>query len=172
MAIMLVKSECRKLSARLDALAAKLESDAVLTCGWHSDASPYEDRTPVASVAIWNEFGTRTAPPRPFVRPAIASNGDRWLLHLARGLRRVLNGDLPGVNAVLEALGEEIVKDLKESIMRVWSPPLSPRTVYGRIHSPNWNNAEKGGYQAALYKPLVDTAHMIESTAWRVKGGE
>lgn len=155
-------------------LAQKLDAcdGAKLQCGWFADASPYPDKrnTPVALVAICNEFGTSRAPARPFVRPAIAENGDRWLMHLAQGLKKVLDGQLPGARTALHLLGAEIVADLRDSIMRVWSPPLSPRTVAARRSK--WNNARSGNYQAALYKPLIDTKHMIEQVEWRVKGGE
>ena len=121
-------------------------------------------------MAICNEFGTSKAPARPFVRPAIAEHGDRWLLHFAKGVKQALDGQIASVNTTLHLLGAEIVAGLKDSIMRVWSPPLSPRTVAARRSK--WNNARNGSYQAALYKPLVDTKHMIESVEWRVKGGE
>ena len=168
-----LKTQCRMFARELNDLARKLdESDgAKLQCGWFADASPYPDKrnTPVALVAICNEFGTSKAPARPFVRPAIAEHGDRWLLHLAKGLKKVLDGQLSGTRTALHLLGVEIVADLKDSIMRVWSPPLSPRTVAARRSK--WNNARSGGFQAALYKPLVDTAHMINTTNYRVVGG-
>ena len=159
------------LSRELDAMARKLDASdgEKLQCGWFADASPYPDGTPVALVAICNEFGTSRAPARPFVRPAIAANGDRWLLHLAKGVKQALDGKIASVNTALHLLGLEIVGDLKDSIMRVWSPPLSPRTVAARRSK--WNNARKGNFQAALYKPLVDTAHMINTTNYRVVGG-
>lgn len=167
--------QCKELSGELEDMARKLDAmdGEKLQCGWFADASPYPDKhnTPVALVAICNEFGTSRAPARPFVRPAIAANGDRWLLHLAKGVKQALDGKIASVNTALHLLGAEIVEDLKDSIMRVWSPPLSPRTVYGRIHSPHWSNAKSGHYQAALYKPLVDTTHMINTTNYRVVGG-
>lgn len=167
-----LKTQCDKLARELDELARKLEaSNAKLQCGWFADSSPYPDKhnTPVALVAICNEFGTSRAPARPFVRPAVAEHGNRWLLHLAQGLKMMLDGKTASVNSVLHLLGAEIVSDLKDSIMRVWSPPLSPRTVAARRGK--WNNARSGKYQAALYKPLVDTAHMINTTNYRVVGG-
>ena len=36
----------------------------------------YEDGTPVAAVAAWNEFGTKNIPERPFFRRAIAEMED------------------------------------------------------------------------------------------------
>lgn len=168
-----LKTQCKIVSRELNDIARKLEEcGAKLQCGWFADASPYPDKrkTPVALVAICNEFGTSKAPARPFVRPAIAESGDRWLLHFAKGVKRVLDGKIADVKTVMSFLGAEIVADLKDSIMRVWSPPLSPRTVAARRSK--WNNARSGNYQAALYKPLIDTKHMIEQVAWRVKGGE
>ena len=42
--------------------------------GFFSTAK-YEDGTPVAAVAAWNEFGTKTIPERPFFRRALAEVG-------------------------------------------------------------------------------------------------
>lgn len=151
-------------------MAQRLNSPAVLRCGWFADAEKYDDGTPVAAVAVYNEFGTSRVPARPFVRPAIAEHGDRWLLHLGLGMRKVIMGKIPNVKTVMSLLGEEIVADLKDSIMRVWSPPLSPRTVANRRS--RWNSAKSGKHPEMLYKPLVDTTLMINSTSYRVKGGD
>ena len=43
--------------------------------GFFSDAK-YQDGTPVAAVAAWNEFGTKNIPERPFFRQAIAGMED------------------------------------------------------------------------------------------------
>ena len=41
--------------------------------GFFSTAK-YQDGTPVAAVAAWNEFGTKTIPERPFFRNALAES--------------------------------------------------------------------------------------------------
>ena len=46
----------------------------------------YEDGTPVAAVAAWNEFGTETIPERPFFRNALAESERGVSNILAKGI--------------------------------------------------------------------------------------
>ena len=52
--------------------------------------SKYPDGTPVPLVAFWNEYGTRTAPPRPFFRDTIEQNKKNWSDMTLRGIGRGL----------------------------------------------------------------------------------
>ena len=48
--------------------------DARVRVGWFEE-SKYDDNTPVANVAFWQEYGTkRGIPERPFMRPAAFKN--------------------------------------------------------------------------------------------------
>ena len=164
-------AECRKIKNGLDFLAKKLDTHAVLRCGWFADIEAYDDGTPGAVVAIKNEFGAANVPPRPFVRPAIAREGAKWLRFWSAGMWRVVAGKERNLAGVFHKLGQMVVADLKDSIMMVWSPPLRPFTIEKRRE--RWYKA-KGNtrHGAILNKPLVDTTRMITSVSYRVHGGE
>jgi len=102
----------------------------------------------VAQVAFWNEFGTKTAPPRPFFRNAIADKSDEWGNTLA-ALVKPANFDIP---AVLGIMGEVMQGDIRESIIALVSPKLSDRTV------------EEKGFD----KPLIDTSTMLRAVDYEV----
>lgn len=113
---------------------------------------PIRTSTPAAvnvpTVAAWNEYGTGTAPPRPFFRTMIRNKAHEWGPALAIQLR--LNDyDL---DKSLKVLGEGIAGQLRESIINTNSPPLAQSTI-----------ARKG-----FSKPLVDTAHMLMSVDYEV----
>lgn len=97
----------------------------------------------VATVATWNEFGTGTAPPRPFFRNMIRKKSHEW----GPALVRLLKATNWKVQNSLAMLGEGIAGQLKESIIDTNSPPNKPSTIAAKGHS----------------KVLVDTAHMLMS---------
>lgn len=102
----------------------------------------------VPTVAMWNEFGTGTSPPRPFFRTMIRNKSGEWGLALAIQLQQT-NYD---VDRSLKILGEGIAGQLRQSIIDTNSPALAPSTI-----------ARKG-----FAKPLVDTAHMLMSVDYEV----
>ena len=53
--------------------------------GFFADAK-YQDGTPVAAVAAWNEFGTKNIPERPFFRNALAESERGVSNILAKGI--------------------------------------------------------------------------------------
>ena len=100
----------------------------------------------VAQVAFWNEFGTATAPPRPFFRRMIAAEQSHWAKDVT-----VLTAKTQGNGAqVLHMMGALIEGELKKSINDFVSPALSP-------------NTRKKSAKAGFDKPLIDTGHMLNS---------
>lgn len=97
----------------------------------------------VATVAFWNEYGTRFAPPRPFFRTMIRNKSGEWGLALAIQLQRTKFD----VRRSMNVLGEGIAGQLRESIINMNSPPNAASTIARKGHS----------------KVLVDTAHMLMS---------
>lgn len=77
-----------------------------------SDAT-YADGLNVATVAFWNEYGTRSAPPRPFMRNAIAENKDKWR-EILLSLLKATNYD---TGRALAMLGEEMAGDIRQSLL-------------------------------------------------------
>lgn len=105
----------------------------------------------VASVAFFQEYGTKTIPPRPFFRTMIRIKSPEWGPALAYQLRN--NGF--DAQKALAVLGEGIAGQLRESVINTNSPPLRPSTI-----------AAKG-----FAKPLIDTAHMLMSIDYEIRRG-
>lgn len=123
--------------------------------GWFETARD-EHGTPVASKAVFNEFGTAHIPPRPFMRPTVAEKGKAWMTQLGDGAKAILRGETTA-HDVLERVALTAAGDVAVKISEVNSPPLSPKTV-----------ARKGSK-----KPLVETGQMIQSvTGVVVKRGK
>ena len=111
------------------------------------EGATYPDGTPVAAVAFWNEYGA-SGPPRPFFRNMISEESPTWGNKLAGAVQHT-GGD--GAKA-LAMMGEDIQGALVQSINTLTDPPLAPSTI------------KRKGFD----KPLIDKAHMLNSTGYRV----
>ena len=110
----------------------------------------YEDGTPVAAVAAWNEFGTVTIPERPFFRNALAES--------ERSVGRILKGGLDTKKMVVDErlagrVGAYVAGQVMESISALKEPPNAPETV-----------RRKGSSD-----PLLDTGTLRNSVDWEVE---
>jgi hypothetical protein len=112
------------------------------------EGSTYPDGTNVATVAFWNEFGTRTAPPRPFFRTMISQESPSWPKLIAAASK---NYDYNG-NMVMKFMGEQIKEQLQQSINGWTTPANAPYTI------------AKKGFNA----PLRDTMNMRDSIDYEV----
>lgn len=137
-----------KLEHKLAELAKKVGQRAVLKVGFLENAK-YPDGTSVAAVAVYNEFGTKTIPPRPFFRNMVRDKSKGWPSSLAL----LLKANKYDVARSMGQMGLGIKSQLQRSIMETSSPPLAPKTIRA-----------KGGS-----KPLVDTGHMLNSVDFRVE---
>jgi hypothetical protein len=136
-----------KLRQALAALAAKLDQPGTLRVGFLEGATaPNGDSIPLR--AAMNEFGHGNVPPRPFFRNMIAAKSGEWPDGIAHQLKAT-NYD---AKLTLERAGEAIKGQLQESILDLWAPPLSPKTI-----------AKKG-----FDKPLIEHGDMINAAAWEV----
>lgn len=127
--------------------------------GWFP-GDRYPDGTPVASVAEQNEYGdpSENIPARPFVSPTAKSKASEWGSHAARVIPAVLKGS-EDVKSMLESVGLQAEKDIRETIARLWDPPLSPYTVAERARK----QAEGATLAAGLDKPLIETGRMRDT---------
>ena len=117
--------------------------------GFFSTAK-YEDGTPVAAVAAWNEFGTETIPERPFFRRALAEAEDGIVKVLKQGIdpeKMVVDDRLAG------RVGAYVQGEVQESITALKEPPNAPETV-----------RRKGSSD-----PLLDTGTLRNSVDWEVE---
>lgn len=146
-----------KIKVALDKLPKEF-TDKVAKVGWFEDAQ-YEDGTPVASIAIQNEFGApaKRIPPRPFMRPTIVEKRDAWVKIMADGVRATLNGGISG-EIVLQGVGLQAQGDVQKTITLVMTPPLSPKTIAARRAK-----YKTGRVTASLTKPLIDSGVMMAS---------
>lgn len=120
-----------KLEAKLTEITNNLQEfdGQVAKVGWFPSAQ-YEDGTPVAQVAMIQEFGAPAVriPPRPFFRPTIDEKRGEWVDSVAKGARAVAAGRM-SASQVLEAVGQKAAGDVRYTISRVDSPALSPVTL-------------------------------------------
>jgi len=102
----------------------------------------YPDGTPVAMVAFWNEYGTRTSPVRAFFRTTVSENKKNWVLSV-QNLMKMHNDP----KRVMGLIGVHMQEQIVQSI-NTWSdPPNSAHTI-----------AKKG-----FDKPLVETGVLMRS---------
>lgn len=115
-------------SSNVRGLAEKLRAaNEQLQVGWFEGAK-YDDNTPVAGVAALNEFGSKTAPARPFFRPAIADNKDKWSSVFEDRAKQWINGS-GDYEGVLRTVGLAAEADVKDAIVSGDHLALSPVTL-------------------------------------------
>ena len=170
-----------KLQATLREIAERLGRADTLRVGFKEDATYPEDDggQSVAMVAAIQEFGAPRAsiPPRPFMRPTIATHGSEWGDDLANYLRATDND----AEHALDALGQLIGSQIAEAIANVHAPELSEVTLLLR----QWKSDGRAitgktvGEAAAAVaegvrasgvskKPLVASGLMLRSIAHEV----
>jgi hypothetical protein len=139
-----------KLQQYLAKLAAKLKQPGTLRVGFLEGATaPNGDNL---ALRAWRlEFGTSKMPPRPFFRNMIAAKSGEW----PDGIAYQLKATGYDVRLTLERTGEAIKGQLKESMLDLWTPPLSPVTI-----------AKKG-----FEKPLIEHGDTINAISWEVNMG-
>lgn len=138
-----------KLQTTLAGMAKKLSNKNTVRVGFLEKAR-YPDGKSVAMIAAIQDFGAPGAgiPPRPFFRNMIAAKKGEWPAAVA-GLLRTTNYD---AEKVLRLTGEAISGQLRQSIIDTNAPPLAASTI------------RRKGFD----KPLIDTAHMINSIDYEV----
>ena len=146
---MVMLSGGNKLDEFLKDLGRKVAQSASVEIGFMEDAT-YEDGTPVALVAMIQDYGAPAAniPPRPFFRNMIEAESEHW----GEDLATLLKSTNYNAEQALDLMGEEIAGELQDSINEFDSVPLAPATI-----------ASKG-----FDKQLIDTAHMFRSVSHRV----
>ena len=107
----------------------------------------YPDGTPVAMVAFWNEYGTRTSPVRAFFRTTVSEQKKNWVLSV-QNLMKMHNDPKQVMGLIGVHMQEQIVQSIN-----TWSdPPNSAYTI-----------AKKG-----FDKPLVEHGIMLRSISYEV----
>lgn len=141
--------------------------------GWF-ESSQYEDGTPVAEVAIMQEFGTKTAPARPFMRPTVANEKSEWGGVASGIVKNVVSGSV-SVDDLYQTVGGLMEGDIVKTIASISEPPLTDTTLLlrkwrqegrkitgatvGEAHSAL--NSENPPSLSTNTKPLNDTGLMV-----------
>lgn len=112
---------------------------------------------PVAQVAFWQNFGTKTTPKRPFFNNMIAKRSPRW----GDATGQILKANNYDTDRTLGLMGQLMQGQLQQEIIDTNSPPNAPATI----------DAKNGAT-----KVLVDSGVMLGSvsptaTAYEVKEG-
>ena len=135
-----------KFRRRLAGLASQSSGSLKVRVGIFESAK-YDDGTPVAAVAFWNEYGTARIPPRPFIRNTVAAHKNEW----PRQAAAILQANGGDMRQTLALLGEGVKGQIVETIQNFKQPANAPATV------------RKKGFD----KPLID-----RGTLWRSIGSE
>lgn len=124
----------------------KAEDEGV-NVGWFSDQK-YDDNTPVAKVARWNEFGTKAGiPARPFMTRSIFNNEKKWIEQLKTLIQRAIDED-KDIDEALKSFGEFAKGDIQATILA------------GGFEA-NAKSTKRRKGEGKL--PLIDTGIMISS---------
>lgn len=127
-------------------IEAQLNSKLKLEIGFFETAK-YTSGVQVAQVAFWNEYGTVTAPPRPFFRNAIEENKKEWLDLFKR--TQIKTKDIA---KSLNIVGTVAKDDVSDSIVNLSSPPNNNKTIGAKGSS----------------NPLIDTGVMKNSVTYKI----
>ena len=140
----------KKVGSLASALKKYSEMNASVRVGVLESAT-YPDGTPVAMVAFWNEYGTKTSPVRAFFRTTVSDQKKNWVLSVQNLMKM---HDDP--KKVMGLIGEHMRGQIVQSINTWTDPPNAPYTV-----------AMKG-----FNAPLRDTGQLMRSISFEVGGGE
>jgi hypothetical protein len=141
------------LQKKLGDMLKKIRGQQEVKVGFLEGAT-YPDGMPVAMVAAIQNFGAPAAgiPARPFFSNMVAEKSTNWGESL--GYLAVANDY--DMSKALALMGEGIGSQLQQSIKNMNSPALADATVV----------------QKGFDKPLIDTAHMINSVSYQVDGAD
>ena len=140
----------KKVGSLSAALSKYKDMNASVRVGVLENAT-YPDGTPVAMVAFWNEYGTRTSPVRAFFRTTVSEQKKNWVLSV-QNLMKMHNDPKQVMGLIGIHMQEQIVQSIN-----TWSdPPNSAYTI-----------AKKG-----FDKPLVETGLLMRSIKSEVGDGE
>lgn len=137
----------------------------------------YPDGTPVATVAYWNEKGTKSTPARPFMRNAITQFSRSW----ARVLGGALTHTKGDAIAALSIAGAEMQADVQESIKSGEYKANSPLTnlLKDRFPKGDYTTEDflqaihdvKSGVTAPEGKTLVWSGKLFQAVSYEVSNG-
>lgn len=123
-----------------------------VNAGILKDAGRSKKGVPVVEYAVYNEFGTRHIPSRPFVRIASDENQKAWGDTAADGVGQLIDRRIR-VKKCCDMVGKRMKSDIKKVIGdKSKLAPNAPATIARKGHD----------------KPLIDTGLMQRKVNYRV----
>lgn len=113
-----------KMESKLREIAEAVGKGKVVRVGFLETAT-YPTGEKVAQVAFWNEYGTKTTPPRPFFRNMIEAKKPKW----GKDMGAILKFKDYDINDSLQVMGMRMSEQLSQSIVETNAPPLSQITL-------------------------------------------
>jgi hypothetical protein len=105
-----------------------------------------------ATIALYNDFGTRRIPSRPFMRATADDEEDRVSEIMIRGAEAVVHGKKTALRVYAEA-GARVTSETKKAITSWSIPPNAPSTIKAK----------------GVNNPLIDTGHMRRATTFKIR---
>ena len=124
-----------------------------VVAGMLKDSGKASNGASYVDIAIWNEYGTRRIPSRPFIRISADTNRQAWAKIAQQCVNDVIDGDSPTEAA--QVIGHRMVEDI--------------RKVFGDT-SKLKANAPSTIKKKGRNEPLVDSGEMRRRVNFRVEG--
>ena len=140
----------------LDYMALHMVEVGIL--GIDGDLKGDNPKTTILEYAVYNEFGTKHIPPRPFMRNAIESNSQAISNYIEARVNDVLEGQITGRKALMQ-IGEYIRGLIIQSIATAtnWAEPLSSKTLKAKLKEGSNND-----------KTLIEDRFLIKSIRYQI----
>lgn len=146
----------------LNGLGQKIQEELIklgeydVLVGYVRGVSPYpaeggDEPADLVDVAAYNEFGTSTIPPRPFMKQGIENHGDTISKVAEYEMKKVINGGNAG--DALNMLGIAGKAAIQEEIATGIFAPNAPSTIRKKKSS----------------RPLIDTGHMRQNVQYYIR---
>ena len=140
----------KKVGSLSAALSKYKDMNASVRVGVLENAT-YPDGTPVAMVAFWNEYGTRTADPRPFFRTTVWENKKNWVLSVQNLMKQ---------------------HDNPQQVMGLIGEHMKGNIVQGLVSFSDPKNADSTERAKGFNNPLIDKGILMRSISFEVGEGE
>ena len=125
--------------------------------GIFGNATNAETKEPIAPYAVYNEFGTKNIPARPYMRTVAKEKPKVWVGTMVGHIRGRAKDPQAWKDALGKA-GEQMVKDIQFSIERGSWTPNAPATIA----------AKKRKGKVEPDHPLMDTGSMLSAVTFEV----
>ena len=125
-------------------------SNIKITAGIHEDTG-FNDGVRVVDYAIWNHYGTKKIPSRPFLSISFDKNNG-WYDDIINTQNNIVDKDYNKSIALIK-LADKVKRDIQTVIKQGVSPPNAPSTIKKKKSS----------------KTLIDTGVMLSKVNYKIR---